>query len=88
MTREVKDSNQNGRPIHYFANSGQRCHPAIIAGNYDWDGAIPEEYATDVIQMDAISLGVIVPLRRNGVAFDITCTTDDTVHWLPDCNRV
>lgn len=68
MTDYNQDSAQNGTLVHWFNNSGERCHPAIIAGNaISLDGY---NSTADIIQLDAVDSGVIVPFRRNGIAYD------------------
>jgi hypothetical protein len=74
----------NGSHVHYYVNSSEPCHPAIIAGNYI-DDSNGLGVSADIIQLDAISLGVIVPLRRNGMNYDETITTNGTIHAT--CSR-
>lgn len=82
MTDWNQDSAQNGSLIHYFVNSGERCHPGIVAGNAISYGGYPA--SADIIQLDAVSLGVVVPLRRNNVPYgemtDTTFPANNTIH--------
>ncbi len=79
MTTTYTSAN-NGASFHYYANSGEPCHPCIIAGNYVIDDVTGERISADIIQLDAISLGVIVPLRRNAVDWNPAIDTNGTYH--------
>jgi hypothetical protein len=85
MSTIVYESYVNGTTVHYYANSSQPCHAAIIVGNHTVVDGIPT--VTDLIQQDAISLGVVVPLRHNAVDYDTAATTNGTWHYSGSCPR-
>lgn len=68
MTNWKQDSAQNGTIIHYFSSQGERCHPGIIAGNCLSEDGVST--TADIIQLDNVEEGVIVPLRRNAIPYD------------------
>jgi hypothetical protein len=71
-----------GDKVHYFSDSGDPCHASLIIGNFIIDDTEGIPLACDLLQMDAVgALGLTVPLRRNTIAFDETCTEGGTVHY-------
>lgn len=74
------------RVLHWRDNSGV-CHPAISYG-----GTISSSPAVlDLIQLDSLSLGVVVPTVRNSVTLDYGIYSGGTLsnlhcHDLSDCD--
>lgn len=80
-------SRKNGTPMHYFANPGEPCHPAVVAGAFvTEDEVVPS--SCDLIQLDTELDGVIVPLRRAAVSYDAAeAAADGTCHFPAKCQR-
>lgn len=76
----------NGEVVHYIDSLNDPCHAAIVAGNWTQDETSGAILSADIIQQDAVSLGAVVPLRRNDTAFDAAADTADTFHY-GGCNR-
>lgn len=79
MAIEVFENYFQSYPIHYVGSTSDPCHSSVIAGNWTVDDGNPA--STDLIQLDAVSVGVIVPVRRNGVAYNNTTWAANTFHF-------
>ncbi len=77
------ESYANSTAIHYCANSSERCHASVISGSFIVDAG---PTSADLIQLDAVNLGIIVPLERAAVNYDDTATHDPW-HYLGSCPR-
>jgi hypothetical protein len=68
-----------GSDIHWV-DAGGDCHPSVIAACNDEDLS-----TVDLIQLDSISLGVVVPTRRNGIERDETGEISGKYHPAGYC---
>lgn len=60
--------------VHYRDNSAA-CHPAVCVN------PASQTSTSDILQLDAVSLGVVVPLHRGSIDIDLTGALGN--HWHP-----
>lgn len=63
-----------GNPVHWCDGNGV-CHASTISACTDDDLS-----TVDLIQLDSISLGVVVPTQRTGVSRDETGSAHNHYH--------
>ena len=63
-----------GTDVHWV-DAGGDCHDSRIVACNDEDLS-----SVDIVQLDAVTLGVVVPVRRNGIERDETGAAQGKYH--------